>query len=867
MRSLPRIVRCYLWAVYVAGMAAIVFTGLWATFPTGERVWEAGLFLILAVLAGGQKIYLIKPKNDRDICSMSLGFVVTFAALMRFGPGIGVLAAMVSCLSASLYPKRLPLFQLAFNVMLGAVEAAGAGWVYLRMNGGMTLQPLHAFSVVTAACLVYYAVNTGGVAVIISLCTAQNPFKLWRQTFLWTAPNYFAGACIGTLALMLFGQHLETVLLFGTPLVYLTHQSYANYSARMQERDLRVQEKQQHIDALQHSQARLHDMHLATIKSLALAIDAKDQHTHQHILRVQRYAVAIARQMGLVDEELESVSTGSLLHDIGKLGVPENILLKPGPLTPDEFAQIKKHPQIGAAILAPVEFPGSVLAVVKSHHERWDGRGYPDGLRGEDIPLTARILAVADVFDALTSDRAYRTAWTQTQALEEIRRGRGVHFDPSVVDAFMHVVTQDYLNAGESVLEPTPSEPAAADSSAAQAVREIGRATSVPWTLYEIVQSLSESMGPEEIVQTLSAKLQTVFPGASNLFLLWDGDDALSVHTALGEGRDFFSVSRAQGGAGISVRAARSRQTYLGAFHPHDLRPDAETALSCPSFQTALIVPIVYEGESLGTINLYHPQPQAFSAEDRQLLEAIARRAAAALHRALLYDVTRSHAYTDSLTGLYNIRFLSQHVDERCRREDAEPFALLCLDLDSFKPINDNFGHQKGDQVLRDLGRLFCDSLRDSDIVARYGGDEFLVVLHGAGPAEAAAMARRLQDAVAGYQSGLIHDRLGELRLGVSIGWGCFPADGQDCSGLLAAADAQMYHDKVEHQLGRMTLQSADGRAKRRPAKRTSRLQAHGTEPVLVFRFAECRSLGEAGNDRRTARRKKCLAYTARAAR
>jgi diguanylate cyclase (GGDEF)-like protein len=255
--------------------------------------------------------------------------------------------------------------------------------------------------------------------------------------------------------------------------------------------------------------------------------------------------------------------------------------------------------------------------------------------------------------------------------------------------------------------------------------------------------------------------------------------------------------------------------------------------------KAALIVPIVHQGEVLGTINLYHPQPGAFGPHDQQLLEMVAERAAMAIYNGLLYDRTRSHAFTDPLTGLYNVRYLTQHVEERCRKatmrremqeacdqtegnttcdtgqdkqtglrvltlRTADTFALLCLDMDSFKPINDNFGHQKGDQVLCDLGKLFRGAVREADIVARYGGDEFLIVLDGAGLAEAEAMAKRLQQVVEGYDPGLIHPKLGALSLGVSVGFACFPVDGQDCGTLLSVADSQMYHDKTERKLGQL---------------------------------------------------------------
>ena len=167
-----------------------------------------------------------------------------------------------------------------------------------------------------------------------------------------------------------------------------------------------------------------------------------------------------------------------------------------------------------------------------------------------------------------------------------------------------------------------------------------------------------------------------------------------------------------------------------------------------------------------------------------------------------MFDRTRSHAFTDPLTGLYNIRHITQHVEECCR-EDV-PFALLCLDLDSFKPINDNFGHQKGDQVLRELSALFLAALRPGDIAARYGGDEFLIYVQGGTAEEAEVLAERLQAAVEGYDPGLIHPRLGALHLGVSIGYGCFPTDGTDFASLIADADAHMYREKTERKLGRL---------------------------------------------------------------
>ncbi len=583
------------------------------------------------------------------------------------------------------------------------------------------------------------------------------------------------------------------------------YQNYATTAAR-------TEEKQQHIEELQLGQEHLAELYLATIKSLALAIDAKDQYTHQHILRVQHYAVATARHMGVTGIEMEAINTGALLHDIGKLGVPEYVLLKPGRLTDDEFAKIKKHPEIGAAILDPVEFPWPVLPVVRSHHEKWDGTGYPDGLKGEDIPRTARILAVADVYDALTSSRSYRQAWTHERACEVIKKDRGTHFDPVIADAFLEVigeVVEEMARAGDGPLVVADASAKASASPADQAARAIHRASSELWALYEVVQTLSSSLGLQETLDILSRKIEAILPGTAALFLLRDdaaesvkSGEQMSVRAAVGINREYFTGARTLGPAGTSLQVTASRTTYLGEYDSDDLLLTSSQCAQWIALQTALIVPIVHQGEVLGTINLYHPHREAFSAHDKQLLETIAERAALALYNGLLFDRTRSHAFTDPLTGLYNLRHITQHVEERC--QEGQPFALLCLDLDSFKPINDNFGHQKGDQVLRDLSALFLAHVRDGDVVARYGGDEFLVYLHGGGLAEANRLAEQIQQAVEAYEPGLLHPRLGALHLGISIGCGCFPADGEDFTSLIAAADSHMYREKTERKLGKL---------------------------------------------------------------
>ena len=798
MRTLPANAQLYLVAIY---FAALLTAGWAVVTPLPEvaaRGWEVVLFLVLAVLAYGKKINLTQHTGDKDAGSLSLGFAITFAALLRFGPQGALVVGVLGCLSSCLYPRPQRGFQLAFNISVAALATWVAGLTFLALNGGgLALSLNRTLPAAAAASLLYYAINNVATAAVIALCTGKKVVTVWRESFLWTAPGYFAGAAIGVAGARACGSGDWLMLLVLTPATYLTYTAYAVYAGQAEER-------QRHIESLA-------DLYLGTIRSLAVAIDAKDQRSHRHIARVQRSAVATARHMGLDADLVEAVNTGTLLKDIGKLGVPDYVLLKMGKLTDEEFAKVRKHPEVGAAILEEVNFPWPVLPVVRSHHERWDGTGYPDGLKGEAIPLTARILAVADVYDALTSSRAYRGSWSREAALKEIERQAGTQFDPAVVTAFAAIID----GLPEAMPEEPRPEAAQAGSKivkSGDAVRQIQRASSELWALYEVAQTLSSSLGLQETLEILGHKLEAILPGTACLFLLREAaEDDLEARVAVGLNGARLRGARAGGLTSRSLLVATHRETYRGTYDPDDLQlSDTLTGVWVP-LRAALIVPIVHAGETLGTINLYHPDEDAFGPHDQQLLETIAERAALALYNGLLFDRTRSHANTDPLTGLYNLRYLTQQVDALCA--EGEPLALLCLDLDSFKPINDNFGHQKGDQVLCDLAEIFCGAVRDSDIVTRYGGDEFLVVLRGAGAAEAQAMSQRLCEAVQAYDPGLAHATLGRLRVGVSIGWGCSPSDGRDCTSLLAAADERMYREKTQRKLGALAEPRRDGLA------------------------------------------------------
>jgi diguanylate cyclase (GGDEF)-like protein/putative nucleotidyltransferase with HDIG domain len=615
-------------------------------------------------------------------------------------------------------------------------------------------------------------------------------------------PSFAAGAALATaVGWILVDLHAKWLIGLAAAGLYVTYRTYRVYAGR--------------IDAGQQHARELADLHLATIEALALAIDAKDRTCQTHLRRVQLYATSVARAMGMSAGDVQGVETAALLHDIGKLAVPEHILSKPGPLTAEEFQKIRAHPKVGADIVSSVPFPYPVAPLILSHHERWDGKGYPAGLKGAAIPLGARILSVVDYFDALLADRPYHKAMTRAAAVQLLQQEAGRALDPAVVSVFLGQLPSLELEAAalERTAPPTRSDRAAGGRPAgprrANVLEDIALAHREIYVLYDMAKGMGASLSLPDTLGMITGKLSNLVPySCGAVFLLDEGTDTLRCHFATGTDAEFVQQVVVRTGDGLTGWVARNRRPLVNA------RPQADfEAAGVPSsllLQSALVCPLLVDDRCIGTLSLYHVDLGFFLDDHRRLLDRVSEQASAVINNALVFEQTQEDSLTDALTGLPNTRFLYMHLSRelaRAGRLEAE-VAVMLMDLDGFKEINDTHGHHVGDRALVDVARTLRAGIRPYDICVRYAGDEFIVVLPGCSMEEAevkrAELQRSIGDLAFDARPGL------RLQLGISVGIAVFSRDGDSYETLLATADGRMYQDKA-------------GR-KRRPSRETTDL-------------------------------------------
>lgn len=756
---------------YVCATILIGSICFFASLPRLDLSSPAWFVTLLVVGLATATIHLPLPLAQSR-SSMSVSHAVVVMAMLSAGVPAAILLVVATTLVQSTVRTRLASrpHRTLFNIGTLAITVTLAGIAYtsLRVEHGAWLDRVGG--PLACAELVYFGVNTVLVATAVALSSKQPLFRVWRSDFMWTGPGYFLGAFTAGAAYSLSRQNVYWWLAIGAPL-YLTIDAYRTYIGRLK--------------ANQQKATQALEVQFGIVQALAAAIESKDRTSQRELDRFMVYAEALAASVGLGEDDILAVRTAALLHDIGNLAVPEHILAKPGRLTFDEFERVKIHTRVGAEILRNIPFQSPVAPLILGHHERWDGSGYPSGLKGEAIPIGARILAIADCFTALLSERPHRPALSSLEALATVRRCAGSSLDPALVERFVEVLPQAEARF-EARLSLTAGQSLASESSQLVdgAYKDIAVARHEARALFEIAQALSSTQSVSEAVDAIVQKLADLIPIEAGVLFVWDEATSRFVcRYATGQRR--LALERVDG---ATVDELQSRVEGLTTA-------PAQAAQTAPL--AVMIAKLEIGDRLLGALALVGVDPGGARRDFQRLLEHVAPQVGLVIHNAIAFEETRQLSVTDSLTELPNRRYLVQHLGLELARADrhGSPLAMLLMDVNDFKEINDTLGHKAGDYVLREIGLVARSVLRPYDVCARLGGDEFVLVLWDCDLAQAERRRQQLEDLIGAVE--VSSPGGASMRASASIGIAVYPVDGRSTDQLLAAADEKMYERKA----------------------------------------------------------------------
>ena len=585
--------------LYVAIVAAIGVLVVGTSALALAQIDHAPEWVGLALLALVASRFPLRVPGANAWLSISDTFFMTSALL--FGPGPATITVVVDSIALSYKFRTNRVRRFIFNSTAPAVAFWIGAQTFFVTAG---LEPLYGTRVgadglvgpIAAFAAVYFLLNSGLTAIAISIEKRTALWEVFRSHFGFLALNWFAAASAAFL-LVLLAQHFRLAAMAAVlPLIAITFLAMRSWTGRIEDAEAHV--------------ATVDRLYLSTIGALSTAIEAKDGVTSSHIHRVQHYAMGLAKALGGLDEPaLKALQAAALLHDTGKLAVPERILNKPGKLTPAEFETMKLHVDVGADILSSIDFPFPVVPIVRAHHENWDGSGYPNGLKGVEIPIGARILSVVDCYDALTSDRPYRGAMTDEEALAIIRARRGTMYDPTVVDTFERVcrdigpmavkpqlqkAIQQITRAAHSIPAepaplPQPIPPAADGPESLRALANLARV-------------VGGKPSTADVASLIWSHVRHVVPNANCAFFINDAaTDSVKVAFVAGHAASMLQ--------GLEIKLGDRLSGWVAANHQPIVNSDAKLDLGGEAalfgLKYCLALPLVAEGQLAGVLALY----------------------------------------------------------------------------------------------------------------------------------------------------------------------------------------------------------------------------------------------------------------------
>lgn len=779
------------WSVaFVASLAAGAYSLSHLRWFDLYQGAELAVALVLTSLLGQHQFRIPKTRGTLRIREM-----VVFWAILSFGIPGGFLVAACASVTASVVLRK-GSWPAIVRFSIDTLAAGISGilfYTFLAYFSGVQIPigtqnvPLLWLSLGMLVMFTSHYLTTVALGYLSGIGQSLNSSHRFQRSIDELAPTYAIGAVGGVAIYTCFTFFGATFGWAVFPGVIVAHFAYRIYQEHLEVKTKQVREASR--------------VHLATVEALATAIDARDQVGMGHVRRTQIYALGLGEVLGLSEKEMNALNIGALLHDIGKLAIPDHILNKPGKLTPAELEKTKIHPAVGAAILDKVDFEYPVVPTVKYHHESWDGSGYPDGLRGERIPITARILTVADAYDTLRGARPYRPPVGRDEARRVLLNGAGIQFDPKIVDAFLRNL-REFEARVEAVglgYQGDDSDAGALESVADTSkgyVDQIKRANREVFTLYELARIFTASLNLEDTLTLFARKIRELVPfDTCSVFLLDEaGFEARAVYTE-GKHATVLRDRLIRPGDGATGFALRKRQPVIDAnpnldfsFGHQDL-VDEYTALAS--------LPLIANDRLLGAVTLYSCSITRYEDEHVRLLETVSRMAADALLKSLYYAETESRALTDPMTGLPNARSLQSQFEKEVARSTRKGtgFQVLMLDLDGFKAVNDTYGHKVGDQLLKGIAKVMLGQLRDYDFLARYAGDEFVAIIPETENRSVNELCSRIERAVENYELDVGGGNF--AKVGVSLGAASFPQSGESLDQIMIAADKAMYRIKA----------------------------------------------------------------------
>lgn len=609
-RSLQFGARVFIAAIAVAAAGCLILAFL--HWSSSDPV-KFGCYLIAALLASLLKVSLPGIEG-----TLSVNFLFTLIGIVEMSLPETLLLGLAGTLAQFYWKpaRRLSWIQLIFNLSQVTVSSALAYATYwfiakhvLHSPGPMAL---------VAAAIVHFSCNTAAMATIIGLTEEKRAARVWSDSYLWSFPYYMVGAAVAGLVDFL-NRHIgwQSSLLVLPP-IYLMYRSYRLYLEKLETEKKHAQQ--------------VSKLHLRTIEALALAIEAKDQTTGDHLQRVRVYAMEVGKELQLSDDELEALQAASVLHDIGKLAVPEHIISKPGKLTPEEFEKMKIHPVVGAEILEQVDFPYPVVPIVRAHHEKWDGSGYPFGLKGEAIPVGARILSAVDCLDALASDRQYRRALPLDEAMAKVSSESGTSFDPKIVEILARRYVELERMAHDEPTKGPPklstdkriergaapaagfAEPAKSKASGGDSLLNVETRMARAKVENQFLLGLSASLSSDDLLSLLGRRLKELVPHDA-LAVYVTSEEVLFPILASGENQRLFSSLRIPLGEGLSGWVAQNNKAIVNgnpSVEPGYLNDSSKYS----TLRSALALPLPGNFSTSAVVALYRADADAFTADD-----------------------------------------------------------------------------------------------------------------------------------------------------------------------------------------------------------------------------------------------------------